>query len=95
MSITVHSPTPQRNPFAAADAPTLALVLARLEQADPLRHHNLADLKSAVRTVAKVLGSAARGDPGASGLPAAASHRHRPGGTRPAPDRAGTMSAVS
>src|SRR3954452_22456705 len=58
MVTTVLSPTspPPRNLFAPADAPTLAVVLARLEQADPALHRNLADLRSAVRTVAKVLG---------------------------------------
>ena len=55
MSATVHSPALSRNPFAAADAPTLAVVLAHLDGLDPARQPGLADLRSAVRTVARVL----------------------------------------
>ena len=45
----------QRNPFAAADAPTLAMVLAHLDGLDPALQPGLADLRSAVRRVAQLL----------------------------------------
>ena len=55
MSATVTSPVAQRNPFAAADAPTLAMVLAHLDGLDPALQPGLADLRSAVRRVAQLL----------------------------------------
>ena len=50
MTYTKPSLSPQRNPFAPADAPTLADVLDRLDGVDGINARQRRELASAVRT---------------------------------------------